>query len=250
MDERTRYFRRLKRLRGSARRWSVIGGGLTAATVVLTPYAGIGIADAVWAASAGASAALAWWRWQDHRELAATPAPPPALPGQRLISAVERLPAGRQVIQEVRRQRNRYAVRGSAVAQTWDRLDRASTTLEALAGRLTGPGEGAVLEAAVAEQWLRDLGQRVAGVERALPLTPPDRRATLQQSHESLAHQFSDGVAAFEGLVAAAASYVAEDGHPVADAHPALAGLADATDRLRGIAEGLSELRRPSTPAA
>ena len=46
MDERTRYFRRLKRLRGSARRWSVIGGGLAAATAVLTPYAGIGIADA------------------------------------------------------------------------------------------------------------------------------------------------------------------------------------------------------------
>ena len=250
MDERTRYFRRLKRLRGSARRWSVLGGGLTAATAVLTPYAGIGVVDAVWAASAGASAALAWWRWKDHRELAAIPAPPPAVPGQRLVSVVERFPAGRQVLQEVRRHRDRYALRGSAVAQAWDRLDQASTTLAALAGRLTGPGEGAVLEAAVAEQWLRDLGQRVASVERALPLTPPDRRTTLQQSHEALAKQFTEGVSAFEGLVAAAASYVAEDGHPVADRHPALNGLIDATDRLRGIAEGLSELRRPSTPAA
>ena len=30
-DERARYYRRLRKLRGSARRWSVMGGGLTAA---------------------------------------------------------------------------------------------------------------------------------------------------------------------------------------------------------------------------
>ena len=175
MDERTRYFRQLRKLRGAARRWSVVGGGLTAATAVLTPYAGIGVADAIWAASAGASAALAWWRWSDHRSLAALPAPPappPAVLGQRLVAAVERFPAGRQVVQELRRQKDRYVLRGSAVAQAWDRLDRAGITLTGLAGRLTGPGEAAMLEAAVAEQWLRDLGQRVASVERAIPLSP------------------------------------------------------------------------------
>ncbi|GID95413.1 hypothetical protein ACFQFC_30360 [Amorphoplanes digitatis] len=253
MDERTRYFRRLRRLRGSARRWSVVGGGLVAATAVLTPYAGIGVADAVWAASAGASAALAWWRWGDYRALAALPAPPPpqpGIPGQRLMAAVERFPAGRQVLQEMRRHKDRYAVRGSAVVQAWDRLDRASATLVGLAGRLTGPGESAMLEAAVAEQWLRDLGQRVASVERAIPLSPPDQRPGIAHAHESLAKQFTEGVGAYERLVAAAASYVAEDGHPVADQHPALTGLVEAADRLRGVAEGLSELRRPSTPAA
>ena len=253
MDERSRYFRRLKRLRGSARRWSVVGGGLTAAAAVLTPYAGIGLADAVWAASAGASAALAWWRWSDHRALAALPAPPappPAIPGQKLVAAVERFPAGRQVLQEVRRHKERYALRGSAVAQAWDRLDRAAMTLTGLAGRLTGPGEAAMLEAAVAEQWLRDLGQRVASVERAIPLSPPDQRAGIEQAHESLAKQFTEGVAAYERLVAAGASYVAEEGQPASDQHPALSGLVEATDRLRGIAEGLSELRRPATPAA
>ena len=249
MDERTRYFRRLKRLRNSARRWSVLGGGLTAATAVLTPYAGIGVADAIWAGTAGASAALAWWRWSDHRELAATPAPPPpnpALAAGRLAAAIERLPAGRTVLQEVRRQKNRYALRGSAITRSWDRLDAASSTLAGLSGRLTGPGEGAVLEAAVAEEWLRDLGQRLASVERALPLSPPDQRAVIEESHASLADQFVEGVTAYERLVAAAASYVAEDGHPVADGrHPAFASLVDATDRLRGIAEGLSELKRP-----
>ncbi len=257
MDDRTRYFRRLKRLRGSARRWSVVGGGLTAAAAVLTPYAGIGIADAAWAAGAGASVALAWWRHRDHRELAALPpppAPPPALPGAKLMAAVERFPAGRQVVQEVRRQKDRYALRGSAVAKVWDRLDRASATLQALSGRLTGPGEEAVLEAATAEHWLRDLGQRVAGVERALPLSPPDQRAALETAHESLARQFTDGVTAYERLVAAAAGWVAEDGQPVADdRHPSFFRLIEATDRLRGLADGLSELRRygnPTTPAA
>jgi hypothetical protein len=253
VDERSRYFRRLKRLRGSARRWSVVGGGLTAAAAVLTPYAGIGLADAAWAASAGASAALAWWRWSDHRALAALPAPPappPAIPGQKLVAAVERFPAGRQVLQEVRRHKERYALRGSAVAQAWDRLDRAAMTLTGLAGRLTGPGEAAMLEAAVAEQWLRDLGQRVASVERAIPLSPPDQRAGIEQAHESLAKQFTEGVTAYERLVAAAASYVAEEGQPASAQLPARSCLIEATDRLRGIAEGLSELRRPATPAA
>jgi hypothetical protein len=229
-----------------------MGGGLTAAAAVLVPYAGIGVADAVWAASAGASVALAWWRWSDHRALAALPAPPPApaIAGQRLVAAVERFPAGRQVLQEMRRHKNRHAVRGSAVAQAWDRLDRAAMTLAGLVGRLTGPGEAAMLEAAVAEEWLRDLGQRVASVERAIPLSTPDQRAGIEQAHQSLAGQFTEGVNAYERLVAAAASYVAEDGRPLAGQHPALTGLLEATDRLRGIADGLSELRRPSTPAA
>jgi hypothetical protein len=250
VDERTRHFRRLKRLHNSARRWSVLGGGLTAAAAVLTPYSGIGLPDAIWAGAAGASAALAWWRWSDHRALAALPPPPapdPALPGQRLTAAIERFPAGRTFLHEVRRQRGRYALRGSAITQAWDRLDRASSTLVGLAGRLHGPGEEALLEAATAEHWLRDLGQRVASVEKAIPLSPPDQRRGLEQSHASLAEQFVEGVEAYERLVAAAASYVAEDGHPLADMkHPAFSSLVDATDRLRGLAEGLSELKRPA----
>ena len=247
MDERTRHFRRLKRLRGAARRWSVLGGGLTAAAAVLTPYAGVGLADAAWAAAAGGSAVLAWWRWSDHRELAAAPAPPPPQPGigsPRLTAALERFPAGRTVLHEVRRQRGRYALRGSAIADAWDRLDRASQAMAGLAGRLTGPGEAALLETASAEQWLRDLGQRVASVERAIPLSKDSRRDALEQSHAGLSVQFTEGVTAFEELVAAAAGFVAEDGHPVGDTrHPAYFSLIEATDRLRGFAEGLAELR-------
>jgi hypothetical protein len=244
VDERARYFRRLKRLRGAARRWSVMGGGLTAAALVLTPYGGIGPGDAAWAAGAGASVVLAWWRWKDHRELAATPAPPPSLPEDKFSAALQRLPGGRTVLREVRRQRNRYALRGSVIADSWDRLERASLTMQGLAGRLTGAGETAVLEAATAEQWLRDLGQRAASVERAIPLGASAQLDGLAESHAGLAEQFSEGVAAFEQLVAAAASYVAEDGHPLAETrHPAYFSLVDAADRLRGIAEGLAELR-------
>lgn len=244
MDERTRHFRRLKRLRGAARRWSVLGGGLTAAAAVLTPYAGIGLADAAWAAGAGASAMLAWWRWSDHRELAATPAPPPSLPASGLTKALEKSPVGRTVLQEVRRQKNRYALRGSVIAEAWDRLDRASLAMAGLAGRLTGEGETALLEAASAEGWLRDLGQRAASVERAIPLGKDGRQDALVRSHATLAEQFVDGVGAYEDLVAAAASYVAEEGHPVDDSrHPAYFSLIEATDRLRGFAEGLAELR-------
>ena len=164
---------------------------------------------------------------------------------------VERFPAGRQVVGEVRRQRDRYALRGSVVTQAWDRLDRASATLAGLAGRLMGPGETAVLEAAVAERWLRDLGQRVASVGRAIPFSPAEQKPALEIAHESLAGQFAEGVTAYEGLVAAAAGWVAEDGQPVVEgSHPAFARLIEATDRMRGMAEGLSELRRyPSAPA-
>jgi hypothetical protein len=244
VDERARYFRRLKRLRGAARRWSVLGGGLTAAAAVLTPYNGIGPGDAGWAAAAGSAAVLAVWRWKDHRELAATPPPPPTLPEGKLSAALERFPAGRTVLREVRRQRHRYALRGSAVADTWDRLDRASQAMAGLAGRLTGAGETALLEGATAERWLRDLGQRVASVERAVPLAQGAQREALIESHAGLAEQFGEGVTAYEELVAAAASFVAEDGHPVVESrHPAYFGLVDAADRLRGFAEGLAELR-------
>jgi hypothetical protein len=254
VDERTKYFRRIGRLRRSARRWSVLAGGLAAATAVLTPYSGIGLADAAWAAGAGASVALAWWRWSDLREQAALPPPPPPapmVPGARLAAALERFPAGRQVLQEVRRQKDRYGLRGSAVAQAWDRLDRASAALEGLSARLTGAGDGTVLEAATAEQWLRDLGQRVASVERAIPLSPPDQRPGLETAHESLAAQFTEGVEAYERLVAAAAGWVAEDGQPIADErHPSFFRLIEATDRMRGLADGLSELRRYGSPAS
>ncbi|GAA1854784.1 phage shock envelope stress response protein PspM [Asanoa iriomotensis] len=248
-DERARYFRRLRRLRRSARRWSVVGAGFAGAAAILTPYAGLGLPDAAWAAAAGGSLVLAGWRWADLRRASAQPAPPatdPALAAQRsrarLLAAVESAPGGRAALTEVRRQRGRFALRGSAAAAAWDRLDQASATLNGLSPRLTGMGGSAVLEAAVAEESLRDLAHRVAGVEKALRFAPPDAKPSLTEAHRDLTHQLNEGVSAYERLVAAAASYVAEDGR-LSATHPSVSRLTEASDLLRGVASGLAEVR-------
>ncbi|MFJ8577645.1 hypothetical protein [Micromonospora sp. NPDC093277] len=250
-DERARHFRRLRRLRRSARRWSVLAGGLGGAAAVLTPYAGIGLPDAIWAGAAGSAIAIAAWRWADLRALAAMPAPPALDAAQaaarsraRLVAAVERLPVGPGVLAEVRRVRSRMALRGTTAAQAWARLDRAALTLDGMSGRLTGLAEPAVREAADADRSLRDLAARVASVERALKLAP---HGPLAETHGTLAAQLESGVSAYERLVVAAASYVAEDARPTTE-HPAAARLTEATDLLHGIASALAELRTPHIP--
>ncbi|MFF3852651.1 hypothetical protein [Micromonospora sp. NPDC002575] len=262
-DERARYFRQLRRLRRSARRWSVLGGGLTGAAAVLTPYAGLGLPDAAWAGAAGSAVALAVWRWIDLRALAARPAPPALDPAEaaarsraRLVAAVERLPAGQGVVAEVRRARSRLALRGTSVAQPWARLDRAALTLGGMAGRLTGLAEPAVSEAAAADRSLRELAGRVASVERALRLAPADARAPLAEAHRELSAQLESGVAAYERLVVAAAGYLAEDarsdaghlGGRAASEQAAASRLAEATDLLHGVASALAELRTVGEP--
>jgi hypothetical protein len=248
-DQRARHFRRLRRLRRSARRWSVLAGTLCGAAAILTPYAGLGLLDAAWAAAAGGSTALALWRWSDLRGLAALPAPPAADPGlagqearARLVAVVESLPAGRGALAEVRRQRARLALRGTGAAGPWARLDGASVALAGLADRLTGPADPAVLEAAVAERSLRDLAHRVASVERAIRFAPEDSRSSLAAAHQTLLDQLDGGVTAYERLVAAAAGYVAEDGRAGSE-HPSVHPLTEASEFLRGVADGLAELR-------
>jgi hypothetical protein len=245
-DPRTQHFKRLRRLRRSARGWTVRAGLLAGAAAVLVPYHGLGLADAFWAAAAGGSIAMAGLRWSEARAFAALPAPEPlhpALAAERsrrgLEALVRRLPAGQGALDELRRQRDRIRLRGTAVAPAWQRLDRAALTLSGLAGRMGGPAESAVLEAAVAERTLRELADRAASVERAVTLAPD---GTLSRSHAALVAQLDEGVTAYERLVAAAAGYVAEDGRTVTE-NAAVTRLREATDMLRGIAAGLSELR-------
>ncbi len=248
MDERNRYFRQLRRLRRAARRWSVLAGGFGGAAAVLTPYHGLGLPDAGWAAAAGASVMIAVWRWRDLRELAAQPAPPPPDPAlvarrnrQKLESMVAKLPAGQVLVDEVRRAQDRRRMRGTAAAGAWSRLDRASQTLAGMAGRLRGPAEGALHEAVEAEAALRDLAERVASVERGLQIAPPDARSG-EISRRELAKQLDDGVGAYERLVAAAAGYLAEETRSTLE-HSSVTRLTEAADLLRGVADGLSELR-------
>ncbi|HEX6499516.1 MAG TPA: hypothetical protein VF054_10850 [Micromonosporaceae bacterium] len=256
VDERARYFRTLRKLRRSTRRWSVTAATLAGATAVLVPYHGVGLPDAIWAAFAGASAMVTAWRWRDHRALAAQPAPPEPDPtvvaarAQRRFEGVVARLAGPNAVEELRRAQGRLKMRGLAVSSYWARLDRASATLSGLASRLTGPAQAAVLEAGVAERSLRELGERVASVERAMRVAPKDAAAELSQSHQELVGQFAAGVESYERLVAAAAGYVAEDGRLSSDPIP-MTRLVEATELLRGITAGLSELRvatRPTVP--
>jgi hypothetical protein len=242
-------------LRRSARRWSVAAGSLVAAAAVLLPYHGIGLPDAFWAAAAGGTTALTLWRWSDLRALAAQPVPEPLDPAvraqanqRRLEALVGRLPIGRSAVAELHRVQHLSRLRGSAVAAAGGRLDAACKALGGLAPRLH---PDLLREAREAEGGLRDLAERAASVERALRLNAgsggsPESMTMLSASHAELVVHFDGGVLAYEGLVAAAATYVAEDAR-VGESF-ATDRLTEATDRLRGIAAGLAELTRRSAP--
>jgi len=245
LDPRARHLRRLRRLKRSARRWSVLAGLFFGASLVLVPYRGLGWPDAIWTALTGGTAALAWWRFSDRRELAALPVPEPVSPLaseplRQLHAAVSRFPAGKSALAELRRLQSRTRVRGSSVVPAFQRLDSASRTMVGLAGRLGPAASTAVLDAAAAEQSLRELGERTAAVERGLHLDPDD--AALAAAHADLLRQFTEGVAAYEKLVAAAAGCVAEDGRTNVDSS-SLYRLKEATDLLRGMADGFASFR-------
>jgi hypothetical protein len=248
-DERARYDRRLRRLRRAARRWSVLAGALVGAAATLTPYSGVGLTDAFWSAAAGGSAVLACWRWAEYRGMAARPvplAPDPAMAADRARRRVDAfvagLPWGREALSAARRQADGRRLRGCAVLPGWRRLDRAAAVLGSLPLRRGGPGETAALEAAVAERELRELANRAAAVEHGLRY---GSQGALEQAHHALVAQFEQGVAAYEELVGAAAAYLAEEGRATPE-HPSVSHLADATDLLRGIAHGFTELRQDS----
>lgn len=254
IDERTRYFRRLRRLRRSARRWSVLGGSFGGAAAVLVPYAGLGLPDAAWAAVAGGSLVLATWRWADLRRLTAQEPPhaDPAAAADRaratMIATVERLPAGREVLHEVRRQRSRLALRGTVAAAPLARLEQAAAALAGLARRLPELGTPALQEAAAAEDALRDLAHQVASIEKTLRLTPEAGRASLAGAHQELIAQLETGVAAYERLVAAAAECVAAHRPAPAGGGETTSRLTDAGDLLHGLAAALTELRTAGGP--
>jgi hypothetical protein len=236
---------RLRWLRRSARWWTVTAGGLVGAAVVLLPYQGLGLPDAFWAAGAGGSVAIAFWRWADLRALAAEPVPEPLTEAaraahnqQRLERLVGRLPIGRTAIGELHRVQHLSKLRGSAVAEAGSRLDRAAKSLAGLGARA---GADVLDEAMTAERALRDLAERAAAIERVLrlPATTAGPRDQLSASHADMVDQLTDGVGAYEGFVTAAASVVAENGllgEPIAKGR-----LTEASDKLRGMAEALAE---------
>jgi hypothetical protein len=242
MDERTKHGRHLRRLRAAARRWSALAGTLVGTAAVLTPYEGLGVGDAGWAAAAGGSLVLAAWRWADYREYAARPVP--AADANRVAARVEAflvgVPWGRELVSGLRRQVERGPLRGSAVAAGWARLDRAAAILGNLAPGPGSPVEAAILEAAAAERGLRQLAKRTAGLERGRSYV--GQHDAFDRSLTALISQFEQGVNAYEDLVGAAVACAVEEGRTTPD-HQTLRRMTEAADLLRGVAQGFAELR-------
>lgn len=177
--------------------------------MILVPYSGLGWLDVFWAAAAAGTGAAAVLAGRSARRLERMPAP-------------ARLPR-----------------RTSGARPAVDRLARAGAALPHLLDRL-GDGVGDTGgEAAAADRSLRDLAACVDSIESALQFTPPEAHVGLVQARATLLERLDEGTLAFELLVAAAAECVA-----VAAAgqdHGARCRLQEATDRLHGLAAGLSE---------
>jgi hypothetical protein len=192
----------------------------------------------VWGAAATGTATLAALRWREDWTLRHSPVPVPVpavgtVSGFALGGAAVGL-AGRAVVM--------FEARGSSAAPLLRRLDRASRAMGAVVARL---GDGAAdtrRESADAARLLREAASRLVAVERAAAVAPADARRRLDESSLRLRTGLADGVAAYERLVGAAAECVAaaHDGEEVAVA----TRLADATDRLRGLAAGVAETVR------
>ena len=224
----------------------MVAAACAGAAAILTPYQGLGMADAVWTALAGGSGALSVFRWMDYRRLARAPIPepepelPPRLGDPRMTGTGAR-GVIRQLSAMIQRQRMRQHFRGYTVASVWDRIDDATQTLAGLAPALQGPAAEAVREGARAQSWLRDLAWRARDVEHTLRFAPTDASASLKVAHQNLVSTLTTGVEAYERLVAAAAECAA---HTTGAGHELSARrLEEATDRLAGIARGLQELR-------
>ncbi|BCJ34900.1 hypothetical protein Athai_24030 [Actinocatenispora thailandica] len=251
-ETREQRLRRLGRLRRAFRRWVVLGAGLTGAAAVLTPYAGVGLPDAAWAAGAGVSVALAVFRWRDYRALAAVPLPPerPQVGAgeavrQAMRSALAANPLARAAVDEVSRRAERRKYGDTAAAAPMARLTTAMHTLDDVrAGTRTQFIDEALAEAADGERALRDLAHRLLTVEKASRFAGPAEAPTLASARQTLSGQLADGVATYERLAAATAAAAASG---VGVETGAQHRLTEAADRMAAFAAGLAELREPAS---
>jgi len=217
-DPAVRHERAINRARATARHRIIAAAALTGATAVLVPYGnGVGWVDVLWAATAagaGASAVLAG----------------------RYVRQLERRPPPVRVPR-----------RASAARPAIDRLTRAAAALPELLRRLGSVTSDTAAEAAAADRSLRELAACIDSIESALKVTPPEAHAGLAEARAALLARLDEGTVAYERLVAAAAECVA-----VAAGGPddgARSRLQEATDRLHGLAAGLSEAQSIGRPS-
>ena len=141
--------------------------------------------------------------------------------------------------------------KGSAAYEPMQRLSEAESALEQLVRQLAGT-EGAPasvpLESvahaeqtgAEAAQALRAVAAQLAAVELARDHAPPMERAPLIDGVRRLRDQLDEGLTGYRSLVAAAGRVVA-----ASSSSGPKQELADATDRLAGLALALRELSDP-----
>jgi hypothetical protein len=131
---------------------------------------------------------------------------------------------------------------GSAARGALERLAERERVLADLLAHLGPAADDPRTVAADAAAALRTHGTRVAAVEAARRGAPPDSRAGLDAAVAVLTRQLDEGVAGYDALVVAAADAVSASATLQAG-EPVLAQrLADATDTLAGLAQGLREV--------
>lgn len=139
----------------------------------------------------------------------------------------------------------------SAAREPMERLIESEASLAELLHQLSQPtalGTMPVSEIAVADaratadeaaQALRGLAGRITAIERGRDSAPARERAALDAAITKMREQLDDGVDGYGGLVAAAGHTVAASSDGIS---PSKESLADATDKLAGLAMALREL--------
>lgn len=237
-DARERHLRMLRKARNKARAWGVWAATVGGGALVAVPYAGLGLPDIVWAGAAGGATAMAVLRRRDYRELAAAPVPEPEVRrdltiGQRLAPLLG--PRFGALIDRPHQVVLPVTSPGFDAAQ---RLNNAARVLPQMLDRL-GPYRGQLpAEAESAHVALRDLGNRLALVERTLGSAAPEARPSLIAARDELVGRFVEGVDAYEALTTATAECVAAVSRGGEDSLSVR--LTEAADRLAGLSYGLN----------
>lgn len=130
---------------------------------------------------------------------------------------------------------------GSAAREPIRRLGDCESNLTDLLASLPAHTSEPRATADDAAATLRQLADRVQAIERTRDNSRATERAELDADLETLVTQLEDGVSAYSGLVAAAGRAVA-----ASSAGTNTESLAEATDRLAGLAAGLRDIRSRS----
>jgi hypothetical protein len=246
-DARARHLREVRKARTRARAWGVWAATLGGAAAVALPYAGLGLPDIGWAGAAGGAIAMAVLRRRDYREISAAPVPA-ALPqrdltfGQRIAPLLG--PKWGPLVDQPHRV---VLPAGSPGAEAAQRLNSAARVLPPLLDQLGPYAEELTVEAETAHRTLRDLGGRLALIERTLKVAKPEARANLLVGRDEVAARFVDGVDAYEALTSAAGECVAAMSRGGGGEAGVSERLTEAADRLAGMSYGLNSVHDTNT---